>query len=175
MGRTCGLQPQIPITNKQIDIDGVVHNLNNKEQELALDSGVLAVISDQYRGGFKVLQGVNTLQDNKVLFNALGKSHSIQFERITAQINRELIINSQLDLLNQDNGVNVNTLSPGILKTWIETYLQSRVAVPLADNLILSFRNVTVTRIDDYYKITYGIVVNNEITKLFYTGYLFKQ
>lgn len=175
LGRICGLSPQVPITNKLIGIDGVVHNLKVKDQELALDKGLLTVISDQFRGGFKVLQGINTIQDNKVLFNAEGKSHSIQFERIVAQINRELVVNSQTDLLNQENGVNVNTLSPGILKTWTETYLQSRVATADADNLLLSFRNVTVTRVDDYYKVTYGIVVNNEITKIFYTGYLFKS
>lgn len=175
LGRVCGLQPQIPVTNKQISVDGLVHNLTKKTQEIALDNGILVTVSDQYRGGFKVLQGVNTLQDNKVLFNSLGKSHSIQFERITAQINRELIINSEIDLLGQANGVNVNTLSPGLLKTWTETYLMSRVAATLEDNLLLSFRNVTVTRVDDYYRVTYGIVVNNEITKIFYTGYLFKQ
>lgn len=175
LGRICGLAPQIPITNKLVGIDGLSHNLKVKDQEIALDKGLLTVIQDQYRGGFKVLQGVNTIQDNKVLFNSEGKSHSIQFERIVSQINRELVVNSQTDLLNNENGVNVNTLSPGILKTWTETYLQSRIATADSDNLILSFRNVTVTRVDDYYKVSYGIVVNNEITKIFYTGYLFKS
>lgn len=175
LGRVCGLPPQVPITNKLIGVDGLVHNLKSKDQELALDNGVLVTIQDYYRNGFKVLQGVNTLLDNKVLFNAQGQSHSIQFERITAQINRELVVNSQTDLLNNEQGVNVNTLSPGILRTWTETYLQSRVATADADNLILSFRNVTVTRVDDYYRVTYGIVVNNEITKIFYTGFLFKS
>lgn len=175
LGRICGLAPQVPVTNKLIGVDGLVHNLKVKDQELALDKGLLTIVADQFRGGFKVLQGVNSIQDNKVLFNNLGQSHSIQFERIVAQINRELVINSQTDLLNQENGVNVNTLSPGVLKTWTETYLQSRVATADADNLLLSFRNVTVTRVDDYYRVTYGIVVNNEITKIFYTGYLFKS
>ena len=175
LGRICGLQPQIPITNKLIAIDGLAHNLKHKDQELALDNGVVVTVQDSARGGFKVLQGVNTLLDNRVLFNAQGKSHSIQFERITSQINRELVVNSQTDLLNNEEGVNVNTLSPGVLKTWTETYLESRVASADADNLLLSFRNVTVTRVDDYYNVTYGIVVNNEITKIFYTGFLFKS
>lgn len=175
LGRTCGLAPQIPITNKLIGIDGLVHNIKVKEQEQALDGGVLVTIQDYARGGFKVLQGVNSMQDNSILFNSLGQSHSIQFERIVAQINRELEVNSQTDLLNNEEGVNVNTLSPGILKTWTETYLQSRVATSDADNLLISFRNVTVARVDDYYQVTYGIVVNNEITKIFYTGYLFKS
>ena len=175
LGRICGLSPQIPITNKLIGIDGISHNLKTKDQERALDKGLLTVIQDQFRGGFKVLQGINSIQDNRNLFNALGQSHSIQFERIVSQINRELEVYSQTDLLNQENGVNVNTLSPGILKTWTETYLQSRVATAEADNLLLSFREVVVERVDDYYRVSYGIVVNNEITKIFYTGYLFKS
>jgi len=175
LGRICGLQPQIPITNKLIGIDGLVHNIKVKEQERALDNGVVVTIQDNARGGFKVLQGVNSLQDNKFLFNSLGKSYSIQFERIVNQINRELVVNSQTDLLNNENGVNVNTLSPGILKTWTETYLQSRVAKADSDDLLLSFRNVVVSRTEDYYNVTYGIVVNNEVTKIFYTGFLFKS
>ena len=175
LGKICGLPPQIPITNKQIGVDGLVHNVIRRDQEIGLTNGVLMTITDQYRGGFKILQGVNSLQDNSRIFNNLGQSHSIQFERVVAQINRELIVNSEIDLLGNPNGVNSNTLSAGILKTWTETYLQSRVATSDVDNLLLSFRNVTVTKVEDYYKVTYGIVINNEITKIFYTGFLFKQ
>jgi hypothetical protein len=175
LGRICGLQPQVPVTNKQISVDGLTHNPTKRQQEQALDAGVLMTVSDQFRGGFKVLQGVNTLQDNADLFTSTGASFSIQFERIVAQINRELVINSETDLLAQENGVNVNTLSPGMIKTWVENYLGRRVALPEQDNLILSFKNVTVTRVDDYYKVTYGIVPNNEITKIFYTGFIFRS
>ena len=175
LGRICGLPPQVPVTNKQISVDGVTHNVTKKSQETALDAGLVVTIADQFRGGLKVLQGVNTLQDNENLFNNLGQSVSIQFERITSQFNRELIINSEIDLLGQNNGVNVNTLSPKLLKSWTENYLLSRTATTDVDNLLLSFRNVTVTRVEDYYKVNYGIVVNNEITKIFYTGFLFRS
>lgn len=177
LGRLCGLPPQIPITNKQLGIDGVSHSLTKIQQERALDGGLLAVVPDQYRGGFKVLQGVNTQQkpDNKVLFNASGNSHSIQFERIKTQINRELIINSEIELLGDDIGVNANTLTEGRLKTWVENYLQTRVATADTDNLLISFRNVTVARDGDNYVVTYGIVLNNEITKIFFTGFLFRS
>ena len=175
LGRVCGLVPQIPVTNKRVAVDGLSHVMLKKDQKRALNGGITCIIPDQYNGGFKVLQGVNTLQKNTNLFDNSGQSFSIQFERIVAQINRELVINSETELLNDENGVNANTLSAGILKTWTETYLQSRVATDVADNLLLSFKNVTVTRVDDYYKVTYGIVVNNEITKIFYTGYLFKS
>ena len=175
LGRICGLQPQIPITNKQIGIAGLAHNIVKRDQEIGLGAGVLMTVADQYRGGFKILQGVNSLQDNNLLFNSLAQSHSIQFERIVAQVNRELIVNSEIDLLGNPNGVNANTLSAGILKTWTETYLQSRVATSDVDNLLISFRNVVVTKVEDYYKVNYGIVINNEITKIFYTGFLFKE
>jgi hypothetical protein len=175
LGRICGLAPQIPVTNKKVNIDGIVHVMLKKDQKRALNGGVTCIIPDQYNGGFKVLQGINTMQSNDYIFNSSGKSFSIQFERVVAQINRELVINSETELLNDENGVNANTLSSGILKTWTETYLQSRVATDVADNLLLSFKNVTVTKVDDYYKVSYGIVVNNEITKIFYTGYLFNS
>ena len=41
------------------------------------------------------------------------------------------------------------------------------------DNLILSYRDVTVTKNGDILSVTYGIVVNNEINKIFFTGFLF--
>ena len=95
--------------------------------------------------------------------------------RIIQQINHELVVNAEIDLLGDENGVNSNTLSAGILKNWTEDYLQSRTATTTQDNLILSFRNVNVTKTADYYNVTYGVVVNNEINKIFFTGFLFRQ
>ena len=94
--------------------------------------------------------------------------------RIVAQINRELVVNAEIDLLGQENGVNVNSLSPNDVKNWTVFYLQSRVATETADNLILAFQDVTVTRQEDAYFVTYKIRVNNEINKLFFTGYLIR-
>ena len=53
-----------------------------------------------------------------MLFNSNGQSHSIQFMRIVAQINKELVVNASIDLLGQENSVNVNTLSAGAVKDW---------------------------------------------------------
>ena len=49
------------------------------------------------------------------------------------------------------------------------------IAIPEVDNLLLSARNVTVEKIEDYYKVNYEMVVNNEITKIFFTGFLFRS
>lgn len=174
LGRTAGKPPYIPVTNKTIGIDKLKHTLNDTEKTKALNAGVLVTVYNDYTNNFVVLQGVNTLQDNKVLFNSNGQSHSIQFMRIVAQINKELVVNASIDLLGQENGVNVNTLSAGAVKDWTVAYLQSRVANEAQDNLLLSFKDVLVTRQEDAWFVTYKIVVNNEINKLFFTGFLIR-
>lgn len=174
LGRTAGKPPYIPVTNKTIGIDKLQHTLSETEKVKALDAGMLVTVYNDYTNNFVVLQGVNTLQDNKVLFNSNGQSHSIQFMRIVAQINKELVVNASIDLLGQENGVNVNTLSAGAVKDWTVAYLQSRVATEAQDNLLLSFKDVVVTRQEDAWFVTYKIVVNNEINKLFFTGFLIR-
>lgn len=174
VGRVSGKAPYIPVTFKSIGVDRVKHILTETEKKKALKYGILVTTLNDYSGKFEVLQGVNTLQDNANLFNAKGQSYSIQFMRIVAQINKELIVNASIDLLGQENGVNANSLSAGAVKDWTVAYLQSRTATTEQDNLLLSFRDVVTTRKDDAYFTTYKIVVNNEITKLFFTGYLIR-
>ncbi|MGL5691860.1 MAG: hypothetical protein ACRDD8_13710, partial [Bacteroidales bacterium] len=67
------------------------------------------------------------------------------------------------------------TLNPGVLKSWTEKYLQSKVATETEDNLLLTARNVTVTKVGDSYQVNYEIVINNEINKIFFTGFLFSK
>lgn len=174
LGRTAGKEPMIPVTNKSIGVDRVRHILTESEQKKALKYGLLVTVKNDYLGKFVVLQGVNTLQDNANLFNAKGQSYSIQFMRIVTQINTELVVNAEIDLLGQENGVNVNTLSAGAVKDWTVAYLQSRTATNETDNLLLAFQDVVVTRKEDAWFTTYKIRVNNEITKLFFTGFLIR-
>lgn len=173
LGRTAGKPPQVPLTNKTLGVDKLRHSPTKSQQEQALDAGLKLTKWNQYILGNVCLQDVNTLQDNTRLFTPKGKSHQGSFMRIIEQINMELVINSEIDLLSDENGVNVNTLRPGTLENWTRIYLQSRVALPEADNLILDFKDITVTRVGDAYQVGYGVVVNNEINKIFYTGFLF--
>lgn len=177
LGRTAGKAPQIPVTNKTIGVLKVKHQLTDSEKKQALDGGLLVTIYNESLQKFVVLQGINTMQglSNQVLFTNNGESFSIQFMRVVMQINKELVVNSEIDLLSAENGVNSNTLSAGILKNWTENYLLTRTATATSDNLLLSYRNVTVTKKDDYYLVTYGIVINNEINKIFFTGFVFKN
>lgn len=175
VGRTAGKPPYVPITNKTIGGDKLQMIPNEKEMEKAVKAGLVVVYPNPYLGRFVVLQGVTTLQDNKTLFNKKGLSFSIQFMRVIAQLNKECVVNAEIDLLGDENGVNLNTLSKGALETWTINFLQSRVATANQDNLIQRFQNVVATRIEDYYDVTYEVVVNSEITKIFFTGFLLKN
>lgn len=174
LGRCAGKPPYIPLTNKTIGVDKLKHTLTDSEKEKALTNGVLVTVYNDYTRKFVCLQGVNTLQDNTSLFNSKAQSFSIQFMRVVAQINKELVVNASIDLLGQENGVNVNTLSAGAVKDWTVAYLQSRVATDSSDNLLLAFQDVTVTQQEDAWFVTYKIRVNNEINKLFFTGFLIR-
>lgn len=173
VGRTAGKQPQVPITYKSLGVDKVYHEPTKAEKERALDAGVKMTYWNKNLKKFVNLQDVNTLQDNKRLFTPQGKSHQGSFMRIIEQINSELVINAEIDLLADENGVNVNTLGSGTVKNFTETYLESRLATASIDNYLLDYRDVTVTRLEDTWKVTYGIVVNNEINKILFTGFLF--
>ena len=171
-GRLAGLEPQVPVTNKALNIDGVVHPMTDTQKEMALDAGVLCTNFNQFSNTFNVVQGINTLQNNAYLINSDANSFSIQLMRIVSQLNRELVINANLELMLDERGVNMNTLSAGTLENWTKNYLQTKVAKPDRDNLILSYDNVVVTRDQDSYFVSYQIVANGEITKLFFTGFL---
>lgn len=175
IGRVSGKPPYIPVTNKTIGGDKLQHIPDENQQEKAVKAGLVVAFPNPYLRRFCILQGVTTLQDNALLFNKKGDSFSIQFMRILAQLNKECVVNASIDLLGDENGVNINTLSKGALETWTINFLQQRVATDNQDNLIQRFQNVVATRIDDYYDVTYEVVVNSEITKLFFTGFVLRS
>ena len=175
IGRVSGKPPYIPVTNKTMGGDALQHIPTDKEMEKALKAGLVVVYPNPYLQRFVVLQGVTTLQDNTLLFNKKGYSFSIQFMRIIAQLNKECVVNAEIDLMGDEYGVNINTLSKGSLETWTINFLQTRVATDSQDNLIQRFQNVVAERIDDYYKVSYEVVLNNEVTKIFFTGFLLRK
>lgn len=168
LGREAGLAPQVPLTFKSIDIAGEQHPLNDKETEQALEAGLL--VSRLNDGEFECVKGVNTLQENDFIINEDGTTHSKQLKRIARQLNNELIINARRQLLKQKNGVNVNTLSAARIKSWTEGYLKTKIATQQSDNLITFFKNVTVTKVADSWRINYEFGANGEISFLFFTG-----
>lgn len=175
VGRTAGKPPYVPITNKTIGGDKLQMIPNEKEMEKAVKAGLIIVSNNPYLKRFVILQGVTTLQDNTLLFNKKGQSFSLQFMRCLAQLNKECVVNAEIDLLADENGVNINTLSKGALETWTINFLQTRVATENQDNLISKFQNVVASRENDYYRVTYEVMINNEVTKIFFTGFLLRN
>jgi hypothetical protein len=166
-GLTAGMEPQIPITYKNIRISGLVHELKKSEREQALIGGVLHTRYQQQLG-WVINQGVNTMQNNNLLISANGQSPEIQIMRIIHQINKELKINATTRFV----GGNLFTASAEEIKLFTEGYLQSRSVRALQDNLIIRFENVKVELVNDYWNIEYCFVPNGPINKLFFTGYI---
>lgn len=167
LGRLAGLEPQTPLTFKAIKMSDFNHKLGLRERERALQAGV---IHNRFVPGIGnvVNQGINTLQRNTILINPDGTSFEFSIMRIAAQLNKELILNMRPLFV----GNNIGSASPADVKTFVEGYLFSRTATSAQDNLIISFKNVTVRLIEDYYDIKYGFVPNGPINKLFVTGFM---
>lgn len=168
LGREAGLAPQVPLTFKNISIDGERHVLNDIEKAKALKAGVLVSYPDN--GVFEVLKGVNSLQKNTFPLNDDGTTHSKQLYRIAHQLNKEILITAKAELLKNPDGTNRNTLSELDVQQWLKRFLAAKVAQPTADNLILSFQDIVVTRTTDAYRITYKFGPNTEISFLLFTG-----
>jgi hypothetical protein len=166
-GRLGGLEPQVPATFKALKIKEFNHPLGLKQREKALKHGVIHNRTVPGIGNV-TNQAVNSLQNNSHLINQDGTSPEISIMRIGAQLNKELILNMRPLFV----GNNWGQASPADVKTYIEGYLLGRTVTSNQDNLILSFKNVTVRLIEDYYDIKYGFVPNGPINKLFVTGFM---
>ncbi len=172
VGRICGLAPQVPGTFKNLDIDGIENPLSDIQKEDCLDTGLLSVYYDNELEGFVILRAINTLQNNTSLQNPDGSSFSIQITRITAQLNSDLVINAKKMIFSRQDGTNVFTLSPEYLRDWTKTFLTSKVATEINDNLITGYDDdVNVTKEGDAYRVSYKFNTNNEIAFTFFTGY----
>ena len=172
LGRMAGVEPQVPLTFKSIDIDGIVHSLNTAEKELALEKGVWAIDWDSDFQRFVTLQSVNSKQDNDFLISEDGTSYEVSVMRIFAQLNKELMVNSKLQLLSSPTGVNRGSLTTEGIKTWVDNYLSTRTVNRNAgniNNLIIAYRNINVVLNEDAYEVSYEAIPNTPINKLFFT------
>lgn len=165
LGRTAGLEPQVPTTWKDIRISSPVHDLNKRDRERALLAGVVHVKNVDGKG-WVINQSINSLQKNDVLVNPDGNSYEVSIERIKAQLNKELVLNSRVLFV----GGNYSTASAIDVKLFTENYLTFRTVRSGVDNLILSFQDVKVILVGDSWQISYGFVPNGPINKLFFTG-----
>lgn len=168
LGREAGLAPQIPLTFKNIGIEGEAHTLTKKDLELGLSNGVL--MTRPFGSSFEVVDGINTLQNDQLLVNPDGTTYSKQLNRIERQLNKELVFNARTVLFKKPDGTNRNTLKAEDVKTFVENYLNTKSVKDNQDNLIISFRDVNVVLNQDAYEVTYAFVANTEVKFIFFTG-----
>jgi len=121
---------------------------------------------------YTILQAVNTLQNNLNQINPDGTTCEISIRRIASQLNLELIINARIDLLGQESGPNLNTLSDQTIVDWTSGQLQFRTATPTDDNLIIAYKNISVSTTQDAKFVTYEFKPNGPVNKFFLTGFM---
>jgi hypothetical protein len=165
-----GQAPQTPATFKRLKFSADRHELNKKEQETALNAGVVCTIFDADFGGYIVLQGVNTKQSNRYFIDSDGTSYEISIESIKAQVAKELEINAKILLLGNTTGVNSNTLSPLDVKQFTETYLTS-----LEGTYIIKSGNVSAVTEGDTVVTSYEFAPNVPVNKLRFIGLIKDQ
>ena len=114
----------------------------------------------------------NSIQNNLNVVNPDGTTREISVRRIAAQLNLELVINARQDLFGGEEGPNLNTLSDQTIVDWTAGQLQFRTARPTADNLIIEYRNISVTTEQDAKFVTYEFKPNGPVNKFFLTGFM---
>jgi len=167
VGRFAGLAPQMPTTWKDIDVDGVQHDLNLKQRNVALKAGLIHL--KEMDGVFVVNQDVNTMQLNTQMIYPDGQSPEGSVMRISAILNKYL----KLNLERRAVGSNTNLASPADVKTYLEKLLTDVVANKTTDNLILKYFGIKVGLSNGDYDIEYGYETNGPINRVFITGFVF--
>lgn len=164
IGLNAGQSPQTPLTFQKIGYQAFVYDLKKREREKALQAGIMHVRN--VSGNWCINQGVTTLQDNKKTIANDGQSMELSIELIKAQLNKELIVDSQTRFVGKTGA----TASAQTVKNFTETKLQSLTATADTDNLIVAWKNVKVVTKNSDYQITYDFQPNLPVNKLFFTG-----
>lgn len=172
LGRVAGLPSQVPVTLKTINIDGEVHLLSDDEQEYALSKGIMYSYYDYELKSFVAGQGINSLQNNEYLINADSTSFNWALKRISAELNKTIIVAGKIRFFGGNAGGNRNSTSPEEVVSWAIGLLLQNTANSLQDGLIISAKNVRASVQQDNLKLEFDFVGNTEISKIISTGTL---
>lgn len=164
VGLNAGMAAQTPLTFKRIGYQNFVYDLKQRERVRALQAGIMHVRN--VAGYWCVNQGITTLLENKKTIADDGQSFELSIELIKAQLNKELIIEGQTRF----TGNTAAQASPQSVKNFTETKLQSLVAYPGNDNLLINWKNVKVVAKNSDYFITYDFTPNVPVNKTFFIG-----
>lgn len=166
IGRLGGLEPQEPLTYKNLKLSNFAHKMNKKEREQALKGGVVHMRFVPNIGEV-VNQGINTIQNKRQEITPNGDSYEISIMSIGAQINKELILNMRPLFIGSNRG----RVSEADIKAFVEGYLFRITSRPDANNMIIRFENVIVTLEEGDYNVSYKYVPNGPINRIFTTGF----
>lgn len=164
VGLNAGMAAQTPLTFKRVGYQSFVYDLKKRERVKALQAGIMHVRN--VAGYWCVNQGITTLLANKKTIADDGQSFELSIELIKAQLNKELIIEGQTRF----TGQTAAQASPQSVKNFTETKLQSLVAYPGNDNLLINWKNVKVVAKNSDYFITYDFTPNVPVNKTFFIG-----
>lgn len=168
LGRAAGASPQVPMTWKDLDFDGVKHELSKTEREICVQKGVTHLRFVESLGLVINLDN-NTKQKNTQDVYEDGSSPYGSIVRIKNLLNRELSKSLRVKFVGQ----NANTAAPADVKAYAESRLALRTATKTEDNLILSFKNVKASLVGSDYDIKYSFTPNSPINRMFVTGFMF--
>lgn len=164
IGLNAGMAPQTPITFKRSGYQSYAYDLLKRERENALQAGIIHMRN--VNGYYCINQGVTSLQNNKQTYAPDGQSMECSIALIKAQLNKELILEGQTRF----TGLTAAVADPESVKTFTDTKLSSFIATPLADNLLLGYKNIKVSVQNSDYTITYDFIPNVPVNKTFFVG-----
>lgn len=170
LGRCAGLEPQVPVTLKSIGVDGLTHLMSDDEQVTAIAKGVMYSYFDYEFQKIVAGQDVNSLQKNDYLVNDDGTSFNWALKRITAALNKGIVVAGKVRFFGDYAGQNRNTSSPAEVVVWAKGFLDNLVATDNKDNLLIRYQDVAASISQDNLFLTYKFVGNTEVSKIISTG-----
>lgn len=167
VGRLAGASPQTPLTWKDLDVDGVEHDLKLKERENGLKAGVLHL--KEMGTQFVINQEINTLQSNDEFVYPNGSSPEGSVMRISSALNKDLKQKTEKRFV----GKNIGNFEPADVQSYVEELLQAATVSKETDNWIIKYQDIKVQLSGADYTVQYGFTPNGPINRLFITGFVF--
>lgn len=161
-GLAAGLEAQVPLTRKQLNLLGVKGTaLTKAQREALLDAGVLHVFQPAGTNTYVINQGLTTLQANDSLWDAASSSSSeISLMRIVDAVLTDLRTSAASTFIGQ-----TSTLAKPVVEHFAQSYLQSQVG-----GLLQSYSGVSVTQVQDKWYVQFGMVPAYPINFVLITG-----
>ena len=164
MGRVFGLPPQIPATAKSLSYLRDVSGLTAAQETVATRNGVIITKRGPV-GGFEILRDINTLQQNSSLFMRNGESYDGTITSMSRFTAKQLKVTLRSFQFNRGpvGGANRANFSPAEAEEAVKDVLNTLVASPTADNVLIRYSNVRTVAEADAYKTEVRLQLNTPV------------